>query len=99
MSDDKNLYTGMCAISFHQTKTYFIENMNAQHSLKHIISFSHTDLINSPSANFLFILFEILKEHTLRTLVTLPFSLISKRVKSSVINAQLENMIRLIIIP
>jgi hypothetical protein len=48
-----------------------------QHSLKHIISFSHTDLRNSPSANFLIIPFEIFQEHTLRALFTLPFSLIS----------------------
>jgi hypothetical protein len=41
------------------------------------ISFSHTDLRNSPSANFLIIPFEIFQEHTLRTLFTLPFSLIS----------------------
>jgi hypothetical protein len=44
-----------------------------QHSLKHIISFSHTNLRNSPSANFLIIPFEIFQEHTLRTLFTLPF--------------------------
>jgi hypothetical protein len=37
--------------------------------LKHIISFSHTDLRNSPSANFLIIPFEIFQEHTLRTLL------------------------------
>jgi hypothetical protein len=60
MSDDKNLY--MFDIHF------------TQHSLKHIISFSHTDLRNSPSANFLIIPFEIFQEHTLRTLFTLPFS-------------------------
>jgi hypothetical protein len=38
--------------------------------LKHIISFLHTDLRNSPSANFLIIPFEIFQEHTLRALFT-----------------------------
>jgi hypothetical protein len=59
MSDDKNLYMSLGHFT--------------QHSLKHIISFSHTDLRNSPSANFLIIPFEIFQEHTLRTLFTLPF--------------------------